>query len=406
MNMTCPTCGSTDIEELLTLHNIPYFENRLCESELQAKHDGCGTQSMTQCRRCGFVFNRAFDPKNVVYGNGYHAERGNSVYFKRHLKDVAEQINAAVSLKGKRILEPACGTGEFLRMIAEYEPKSCVGVDPSADETQGSVTIHPRLFDETYLEQYADSIDILISRHMIEHMEDPLKMLRMFGKALPEAGILYLETPRLNWILRNHVFYDFTYEHCSYYIDAFMERLLSAAGFSVLEMKPSFGGQYFSILAKKTGIHADLAPAGADERSWVKLAFGETKNVYLLAKERFSALSTWTAAAHKKEPSLYHSPLISGVYLWGAGGKGVMCCNLLDGGRILGCIDKNPFKQGKFIPGTGHKVIAPADVTYEKAPYILVENDVYFDEIEKEAHEIDTRIQVVSLNELLGLLPG
>lgn len=83
-----------------------------------------------------------------------------------------------------------------------------------------------------------------------------------------------------------------------------------------------------------------------------------------------------------------------------------MCCNLLDGGRILGCIDKNPFKQGKFIPGTGHKVIAPMDVTYEKAPYILVENDVYFEEIEKEAKKIDERIQVSSLNELLGILPG
>lgn len=405
MKTVCPLCGSAGIEELLTLHKIPYFQNRLCESELQARHDGCGTQSMMQCQHCGFVFNRAFDPENVIYGSGYHAERSTSVYFNQHLKNVAEQIDAAYALKGKRVLEVACGTGEFLRAIAKYEPQACIGVDPSADEIQGSITIHSRLFDEIYLDQYSDSIDILISRHMIEHIENPLEMLRLFGKALPEAAILYLETPRLDWILKNHVFYDFSYEHCSYYTDAFMIRLLTAAGFSLMEMRPSFDGQYFSILARKEGEGAELAPAGMDELERVRLAFRETKNTYLQARERFSAPSSCTGTGCKGVPPLHHFPLPAGVYLWGAGGKGVMCCNLLDGGRILGCIDKNPFKQGKFIPGTGHKVIAPMDVTYEKAPYILVENDVYFEEIEKEAKKIDERIQVFSLNELLGILP-
>lgn len=402
MKTVCPICGSADIEELLTLYNIPFFENRLCESELLARQDGRGTQSMTQCRHCGFAFNRAFDPQNVIYGNGYHAERGSSTYFKQHLKHVAEQINAAVPLKGKRILEVACGTGEFLQTIAEYGPQSCVGVDPSADEMRGDIAIRCMLFDEAYLQRYAEPIDILISRHLIEHIENPLEMLRLFGRALPEAGILYLETPRLDWILKNHVFYDFSYEHCSYYTDAFMGRLLSAAGFSVVEMRPSFDGQYFSILAKKTGTNTELAPAGTDELKRVKLAFRETEDAYLSAEKNFSICID---TERKEGTSLRNSPLTSGVYLWGAGGKGVMCCNLLDGGRILGCIDKNPFKQGKFVPVTGHKVIAPSDVTYEKAPCILVENDVYFDEIEREAHEIDKRIQVFSLNELLGILP-
>lgn len=80
-----------------------------------------------------------------------------------------------------------------------------------------------------------------------------------------------------------------------------------------------------------------------------------------------------------------------------------MCCNLLAGDCILGCVDKNPFKQGKFIPGTGHPVLAPANISYEKANCILVENDVYFDEIEQEACKIDTRFRVLSLNRILGI---
>ena len=165
-----------------------------------------------------------------------------------------------------------------------------------------------------------------------------------------------------------------------------------------------WGGGVFFKEEQKKGAGTALALAGEDERKRVKLKFKEIENAYFGARKRFSALSTCTGTERKGDTPLRNSPLTAGVYLWGAAGKGVMCCNLLDGEQILGCIDKNPFKQGKFVPGTGHKVIAPADVTYEKTPCILVENDVYFDEIEKEVHEIDARIQVFSLNERLGLL--
>lgn len=115
--------------------------------------------------------------------------------------------------------------------------------------------------------------------------------------------------------------------------------------------------------------------------------------------------SICTDTSSREGTSPLNGSELTGVYLWGAGGKGVMCCNLLNGEHILGCIDRNPFKQGRFIPGTGHPVIAPADISPEKVRCILVENDVYFEEIEKEAHAIDGGIQVLSLNQLLGTVP-
>ena len=50
-------------------------------------------------------------------------------------------------------------------------------------------------------------------------------------------------------------------------------------------------------------------------------------------------------------------------------------------------------KQGKFIPGTGHPVLAPADISFETVSCILVENDVYLDEIKRQTAEIDTVFQ-------------
>lgn len=78
-----------------------------------------------------------------------------------------------------------------------------------------------------------------------------------------------------------------------------------------------------------------------------------------------------------------------------------MCANLLDRWPISGFIDKNIHKQGKFIPGTGHPVLAPSQIKYDLVKTIIVENDVYLSEIQNEVREIDPRISVTPLSRLL-----
>jgi len=75
------------------------------ESETQAKQVDCGTLDVTLCKNCGFVFNRAFDPQNVIYGDGYHVERGNSKYYREHEENVADFIDSAKPIKGKHVLD-------------------------------------------------------------------------------------------------------------------------------------------------------------------------------------------------------------------------------------------------------------------------------------------------------------
>jgi len=401
----CPVCGSPHQNALLTLPEIPYFVNCLCDEERAAKQSGCGTQSLAQCCHCGFVFNRAFEAQNVIYGGGYHAERAASAYYMKHLQKIAEQINSVQSIAEAHVLEVACNTGDFLQVLSEYHPQSCVGVDPSGDESCEAYRIRRMLFDKAYLEQYPDPVDTIVSRHMIEHIASPLEMLRLFGEALQKDGILYLETPRLNWILENHVFYDFTYEHCSYYTDDFMTRLLRAAGFAVLQMNFSYDGQYFSIVARKQFEPGEIQMAESGVLRQIEADFLETEVCLHRAQKRLSVESTLAGTLSKGTLPLLKCALQTGFYLWGASGKGVMCCNLLSHSPILGCIDNNPFKQKKFIPVTGHPVLAPTSISFDTVKCILVENDVYLNEIKQQVGEIDRRIFVGSLNEILGLGP-
>lgn len=331
------------------------------------------------------MFNHDFEAVKVQYAGGYHAERAHSEYYSRHMQKVINLIEEVKPLKQKRVLEVACGTGEFLNLIAQHETKICIGVDPSASELQSKkLELHQSLFDQEYLTKMSAPVDILINRHMIEHILHPLEMLRLFYEALAPDGILYLETPRLDWILENKAFYDFSYEHCAYYTDDFLVRLLKTAGFTIAAMKFSYTEQYFSICAKKCDC-TPMEKVAAEQLERVQNSFSETYRTYHNANKKFAL-----------------SAVPKNIYLWGASAKGVMCSNLLNHLTMKGIIDKNPYKQGKFIPGTGCPVLAPKDLAIVPEAIIFVENPVYLREITEEAQQINPRAQVFPLDLLLN----
>lgn len=380
----CPICGSDQLEGVFTLSSIPVFVNVLADTPEKAMSFPRGRQDLSQCTHCGFVFNRDFEAEKVRYADGYHAERAHSGYHSRHMREMIDLIEGVTPLKQKRVLEAACGTGEFLSLAAQRGTTVCIGVDPSAPEIHHEgLELHRSLFDQAYLRKMSDPVDVLINRHMIEHILHPLEMLQLFHKALVPDGILYLETPRLDWILENKAFYDLPYEHCTYYTDDLLVRLLKAAGFSIEVIKFSYAGQYFSICAKK----CDCVPmenVSSEQLAYVRDGFSGTYRVYQSANKKLAV-----------------SAMPENTYLWGASAKGVMCSNLLNRLPIKGIIDKNPHKHGKFIPGTGCPVLAPEDISTVPGAVIFVENPVYFQEMTEEVRQIDPHARVFPLDLLL-----
>ena len=68
--------------------------------------------------------------------------------------------------------------------------------------------------------------------------------------------------------------------------------------------------------------------------------------------------------------------------IWGAGSKCVALMTTLGlGDEIEYVVDVNPFKQGKYLPGTGHQVVSPEFLQHYRPGAVLVMNSIYLDEI-------------------------
>lgn len=404
LNRVCPICGQEHFTILLQLPDIPVFVNVPLSNADEAKSCPRANQCIVQCDHCGFVFNFDFDPQKVQYDAGYHAERENSAYYQRHIDHTLDFIESVRPLRGQYVLEVACGNGEFLAEAVKRGPKEAVGVDPSAsDLMEGPFRLKKDLFGEAYLSQMSCATDVLINRHMIEHILNPLDMLAQFHRALADDGILYLETPRLNWILENHAFFDFPYEHCAYYSDHFMEHLLKIAGFEIAAIEHSYDEQYFSICAKKCETQPASTIAEREDLYYLQQSCSRLMQTYTSVNrpEVIQRFCAETLRSGKPDRNTFFVP--DGVYLWGAAAKGVMCANLLDNWLIAGFIDGNSYKWGKYIPGTGHLILAPSQISYPNIKTVIVENDVYYTEIQDEVRKLDPRILIILLSDLLRM---
>ena len=362
----CPVCGSVELETMFTLHDIPVFVNVLADEYEEAIRADTGDQKLTLCSHCGFVFNADFVPEKVQYSQGYHAERRSSSAYRAHVDAVISQIQDVIPLSHITTLEVGCGTGEFLKAVRDkhLENVKLIGVDPSVEShTEDKIHFDGTLFDKDYLKSLQIKPDVIINRHMIEHVTNPLVLLEIFSEALSNGGVLYLETPRLDWILEHKTFFDFTYEHCSYFTDDFMRRLLEAVGFEIISCTPSYQEQYFSICAKGYGNPKKIEKVSSTELNRIKEGFAAMQKAYDYCKNSYI-------------PS-------ENDCIWGCSGKGVMWLNLMDTYKISKAIDIDAAKWNHFVLKTGHEIVKPEKLIIYQPKRILVMNAMYMDEIRK-----------------------
>src|SRR5262249_20872422 len=155
----------------------------------------------------------------------------------------------------------------------------------------------------------------------------------------------------------------------------FSARSLAAAfglaGFHVETVRHNFAGQYLWL-------QGDCSPAKDDGGS--SLNDRQQKDFLSLvrkfAKSEPNRIKAWNRMVD-------HLAQNGRLAVWGAGAKGVTFANLVDPNcqNIAFIVDMNPQKQGKYLAGTGHGIVAPDELMSYGVKNVLVLNPNYFGEI-------------------------
>lgn len=380
---SCPVCDHGDISVFLTLPETPVHCNLLWEGRAQAIRAPRGELELTFCNHCGHVFNRAFDPDLTEYGETYENTLHHSPRFQQYAESAVRRLVERYDLRQKRVVEIGSGQGDFLKMLCAAGDNRGVGYDPSyiptvADAHDARVTFVPDYYTKEYAGQQAD---LILSRHVLEHIPEPQDFLRTVREAIrdPET-LLFFEVPNVLFTLKDQGIWDLIYEHPSYFSPGSMETLFRRAGFEPMETYAAFGGQYLCIVAAPNGEATAPAPRADDLRPLVR-AFAEHY------RQQVTSWARTLSDLNEREAR---------VVSWGAGSKGVTFLNALkEHSRIEYIVDINPRKQGKFTPGTGQEIVVPAFLSTYQPDVVIVMNPLYEAEIAGTLEQLGVEARVL-----------
>jgi SAM-dependent methyltransferase len=373
--------------ETVTRERLPAMQNYVYRTREDAERAPSGSLSIAACRECGFAWNRDFDLSLLVYDAGYDNTVPSAV-MAAHYRDTAGFLADRFDLENGLVLDVGCGDGEFLRVVSDVAPSARgLGIDPALDSdgtlADGRVRLVKGLFSADLVPERPA---LVICRHVLEHIPDPLAFLGTIREAL--AGFddvpCFVEVPDLRWVLANAAFQDFCYEHCNYFTADSLAETARRAGFEPVAAHEAFGSQYLALEAV-AGSNGSVPNGGGE--------IAEELSAYA-SKEA-------TRVAATKDRLRGYRGEGRAVVVWGAATKGVLFTFLVDPDASLIdlCVDVNPNKQGAFVPLTGHRIVSPDDLGEQlsgRSPVVAVMNENYREEIRGACAELGLDATLVS----------
>lgn len=241
----CPACGSSALALLDRLR-------------VRADLTGRRLAFLTGCEACGLLFTNPVPPPEraaASYAAGgrwgeAHAERAGYLAAAHHshvasnkppvrdrpgrrsalLDAWAPYVPVASPPPGSKAVDFGCGEGKLLNSLQDAGWDT-YGLEPSTDV---AFLRHRRL--DTLP---ADGrFDLAILHHVLEHVPNPLAVLREIAASLKDGGVLFISVPRIDRLGQHG---DFHYcingrNHLVAFTEPCLRNLLARAGFDVLAL--------------------------------------------------------------------------------------------------------------------------------------------------------------------------
>ncbi len=254
----------------------------------------------------------------------------------------------------------------------------CFGVEPAANVAQAAeergVSSVVRFFgQQTARDLVAEGhrADLLIGNNVLAHVPDINDFVAGLAILLAPRGAISLEFPHLLRLIEGTQFDTIYHEHFSYLSLGVVERILARHGLAVYDVEelPTHGGS-LRVHAQ----HADTGPHPSTGRLAVLRAsehdFGLSRlETYTRFDERVQAVKHGLLEfllAAKREGK--------GVVGYGAPGKGNTLLNYcgIKPDLLEYTVDRNPYKHGKFCPGSRIPILPVEAISETRPDYVLI----------------------------------
>jgi len=329
------------------------------------------------CEECFLVQVEEFvSPKEIFTEYAYFSSYADS--WVEHMRRYAEVISDRLALgKDSFVVEVASNDGYLLQHFVR-KGIPVLGIEPAANVAkvaiEKGIPTHVAFFDEALGRELAAKgkrADLICGANVLAQVPRPNDFVRGLRQLLAPTGVVTIEFPHLMRLMAENQFDTIYHEHFSYFSFLSAEVLFRRHGLELFDVEEvaTHGGS-LRIYAR----HSEDRSRPVTERA-MNLRQREI-DAGFLRLETYAGFGEQVKETKRKLLEFLIAAKRGGKRIagYGAPGKGNTLLNYCGIGTdfIDFTVDRSPYKQGKFLPGTHIPIHAPDKLREFRPDYVLI----------------------------------
>src|SRR3954468_19051293 len=377
--LTCRLCGSSVLGSFLDLGATPPCELFLPAEALE-RPEMTYPLHVRVCARCLLAqLPPLITPEETFTEYAYFSSFSTS--WVEHARRFVDGAVARLGLgAGSFVVEVASNDGYLLQHVVE-RGIPCLGIEPSvnvgeAARQKGVPTLTAFLTPETGAAVRAEHgpADLVALNNVYAHIPDVVGFTEGLRALVADDGWVSIEVQHLLTLVQRTQFDTIYHEHFQYYTVLTAQRALASGGLALVdvELLDTHGGSV-RLWARPTEALSEVAgePSqavhdvlAAEAAAGLHTAGGHDGFATAVSRVRDDLVAFLIEARRAGKT----------VVGYGAPGKGNTLLNYcgIRPDLLAYTVDRNPYKHGRFTPGTRIPVLAPEQIAANRHEYALV----------------------------------
>ncbi|MFA9275011.1 MAG: methyltransferase domain-containing protein [Candidatus Aquirickettsiella gammari] len=364
--MKCRHCSSLLDVACLDLGTAPPSNSYLTQAQL-ALPESYFPLRLLLCESCFLVQTEDFAQRESLFTEDYAYFSSYSSSWLAHAQAYVLSMQARFSLTADSLVVEIAANDGYLLQYVQAQGIPCYGIEPTistaAVAKQRGIEIIEEFFGEVLgnqLREQGKQADLIAANNVLAHVPDINDFVRGFAQLLKPTGVATFEFPHLLNMVQLNQFDTAYHEHYSYLSLTAVKKIFETNGLRVFDVEHlSTHGGSLRVYAQNGTHHI------TSER--VENCLVQEKEAGMLGRDFY--LNFQNNAERAKyvllEQLIQFKREGLSVAAYGAAAKGNTLLNFagIRPDLMQFVVDKNPQKQGKYLPGSRVPIV---DIDYLK----------------------------------------
>jgi SAM-dependent methyltransferase len=372
----CRFCGTKLEQSFINLGTSPLCQSHVSEDALALPEPYLPLHAFV-CDRCWLVQLGQFATPDEIFGF-YHYFSSFSDSWLRHAERYVGMVTDRFGLgTDSQVVEIASNDGYLLQNFVQ-RGIPCFGIEPAANVAEAakekgvdSVVAFFGQKTASRILQERGPATLLLGNNVLAHVPDLNDFVAGMKVLLAPDGVITMEFPHLVRLIDELQFDTIYHEHFSYFSFTTVEQVFAQHGLTLFDVEelPSHGGS-LRIYACHTGSNAHVITRNVDHLRQHEKELGVSTLDYYRGFEKL-CLGVKRDLLRFLIDAAEQGKLVAG---YGAPGKGNTLLNFcgIRPDLLSFTVDRNPLKQGTWLPGSRVPVFGPDEIFARKPDYVLI----------------------------------